>query len=81
MKNFLLGLAIGVPTGMLVADHRQAIADSFRNAFRKDLRGVSGTNGASVAAEVNQVADEAREGAGSSNESWMQAGRPKRAAR
>jgi len=72
MKNFLVGLAIGVPTGMLLGDHRTAISERLRNMFRKDLRGVTGTDGSRVAAAVNRIADASRESARSQNESSMQ---------
>lgn len=68
MKNFLVGLAIGIPTGMLLADHREGIADRLRGIIRRDLRGVTHTDGGKIAAAVNRIAERAREGAGSRNE-------------
>ncbi len=68
MKNFLVGLAIGVPTGMLLGDHRKEIVEHLRQAFSRDLRGVTHTDGGKIAAAVNRIAERAREGAGSRNE-------------
>ena len=69
MKNFLVGLAIGVPTGMLLGDHRKAIAERLRRMTWHDLRGVTNTDGARIAAAVNRIAERARERAGERNES------------
>ena len=68
MKNFLVGLAIGVPTGMLLADHRKGIADRLGGIIRRDLRGVTATDGGRIAAAVNRIAERAREKAGSRHE-------------
>jgi hypothetical protein len=72
MKNFLVGLAIGVPTGMLLGDHRQAIRERIRKLVRRDLRGVTDTDGGRIAAAVNRIAEHARERAGKrhENEGW-----------
>ena len=69
MKNFLVGLAIGVPTGMLLADHRERITARLRGIIRRDLRGVTDTDGGKIAAAVNRIAESAREKAGSRHES------------
>jgi DNA uptake protein ComE-like DNA-binding protein len=71
MKNFLVGLAIGVPVGMLLGDHWDAIRPRLRRVLRRDLRGVKATDGDRVAAAVNRVAERAREGAGRRNETSM----------
>src|SRR5690242_4869734 len=71
MKNFLAGLAIGVPVGMLLGDHWELIEPRLRRFVRRDLRGVTATHGDRVAAAVNRVAERAREAAGSRNESSM----------
>lgn len=68
MKNFLVGLAIGVPAGMLLADHRRSLADRLRSVLRRDRRGVTQTDGGRIAAAVNRIAEHAREGAGSRHE-------------
>ncbi len=68
MKNFLVGLAIGVPTGMLLADHRKGIAERLRNVIHRDLRGITDTDGGKIAAAVNRIAERARERAGNRNE-------------
>ena len=68
MKNFLVGLAIGVPTGMLLADHRREIAQRLRSILRRDVRGVTQTDGGRIAAAVNRIAEHARERAGSRHE-------------
>ena len=71
MKNFLLGLAVGVPVGMLLGDHWDEIESLLRQLIYRDLRGVTATDGDRVAAAVNRVAERAREAAGSRNESSM----------
>ncbi len=63
-----MGLAIGVPTGMLLGDHRREIAEALRNRFRRDTRGVTNTDGKNIAAAVNRIAERSREEAGSRNE-------------
>jgi hypothetical protein len=68
MKSFLAGLAIGVPTGMLLADHRREVTDRLRSIVRRDLRGVTQTDGGRIAAAVNRIAEHAREGAGNRHE-------------
>lgn len=68
MKNFLMGLAIGVPTGMLLADHRREITERLRSIIRRDLRGITHTDGGRIAAAVNRIAEHARERAGSRHE-------------
>jgi DNA uptake protein ComE-like DNA-binding protein len=72
MRNFFVGLAIGVPVGMLLGDHWNEIEPRLRRIVRRDLRGVSATDGDRVAAAVNRVAERAREAAGSRNESSME---------
>jgi len=71
MKNFLVGLAIGVPAGMLLGDHRQAIAERFKKTFWPDMRGVMPADGSRVAEAVNRIAEAARESARGRNESSM----------
>ena len=72
MKSFLAGLAIGVPTGMLLGDHRQAVAERLRNLLSSDLRGVTNTDGSRVAEDVNRIADKSRETARRQTETSMQ---------
>ena len=68
MKDFLVGLAIGVPTGMLLGDHRQAIGERIRRLIRPDLRGVTRSEGDRIAAAVNRIAELTREHAGRRHE-------------
>ena len=74
MKNLLLGLAIGVPTGMLLADHRKSIVERLRKTIHRDRRGVTDTNGEKIAAAVNRIAERAREKAGNRNERALERG-------
>ena len=74
MKNLLVGLAIGVPVGMLLGDHWDEIEPRLRRLIGRDARGVTTTPGERVAAAVNRVAERAREAAGSRNENSMEAG-------
>ena len=74
MKNFLVGLAIGVPVGMLLGDHWDEIEPRLRRFVERGRDGVTPTSGERVAAAVNRVAERAREAAGSRNESSMEGG-------
>jgi DNA uptake protein ComE-like DNA-binding protein len=66
MKSFLVGLAVGVPIGMLMADMRAGYGDEIerriRTAVGMELR-TAHSDGDRIASAVNRVAEQAREGA------------------
>jgi DNA uptake protein ComE-like DNA-binding protein len=69
MKKILVGLAIGIPAAILLAQRRQAIVRVVRPLLTPERR--PDGEGDRVAAAVSRVAERAREAGGNRNEKAM----------